>query len=81
MTTLRDVERRLAEEHGTAELGVHLEDRGGRLVVHGHVSSEDRRRAVLDRITELLPTAAVVDQLSCAEEHLGGVARPPEDLR
>ena len=80
MTTLRDVERRLAEEHGTAELGVHLEERGGRLVVQGHVSSEARRRAVLARIAELLPEAEVVDELSCAEEHLGGAARPPEEL-
>lgn len=81
MTTLRDVERRLAEEEGTAELGVRLDDRRGKVVVHGHVSSEEGRRAVLARVGELLPDAEVVDELTCAEQHLAGGTRPPEDLR
>lgn len=79
--TLRDVERRLAEEEATAELSVHLADHGGRVVVDGQVASEASRRAVLDRVRSLLPDVEVVDQLSCAEETLGGPPRAPEDLR
>jgi hypothetical protein len=79
--TLREVERRLAEEEATAELSVHLSDRGGRVVVDGQVASEASRRAVLDRVGALLPGLEVVDQLTCAEETLGGPPRAPEDLR
>jgi hypothetical protein len=79
--TLRDVERRLAEEDATAELSVHLTDRGGRVVVNGQVASEASRRAVLDRVAGLLPGTEVVDQLSCAEESLSGPPHGPEELR
>lgn len=79
--SLRDVERHLAEEDATAELGVHLSERGDRVAVHGQVASEASRTAVLDRVRELLPDVEVIDQLTCAEETLGGPPRPPEDLR
>jgi hypothetical protein len=81
MTTLRDVERRLAEEDATAELGVHLDQRGEKVLVHGQVSSEDARRAVLDRVGELLPGTEVVDQLNCSAERLAGPPPTPEQLR
>ncbi len=76
-----DVERRLAEEAGTAELGVHLSRRGGRIVVEGEVASEASRRAVLDRVAALCPGEQVVDQLTCAEETLDHPPRPSEQLR
>jgi hypothetical protein len=78
---LRDVERRLAEEAATAELGVHLTEHGTKVVVHGQVSSEDSRRAVLERVASLCPGREVLDQLTCAEQTL---SRPPhgaEELR
>jgi hypothetical protein len=80
-TTLREVERRLAEEESTAELGVHLSERGGRVVIDGQVASETSHRAVLDLVGALLPGVEIVDQLTCAEETLAGPPRPAEDLR
>ncbi len=78
---LRDVERRLAEEAATAELGVHLSEHGRRVVVHGQVSSEASRRAVLGRVGELCPDREVVDELTCAEQTLSDPPHPAEDLR
>lgn len=78
---LKDVERRLAEEAGTAELGVHLTQHGDKVVVHGEVSSEGSRRAVLDRVADLCPGQEVVDELTCAERTLSSPPHPAEDLR
>lgn len=79
--TLRDVERCLAEEEATAELSVHLSERRDMVVVHGQVASEATRRAVLDRVAELLPGCEVVDQLTCAEATLAEPPRAAEELR
>lgn len=65
------IERRLAEESETAELGVHLSEHGDRVFVTGQVASEASRRAVLDRVAALCPGQQVVDQLTCAEGTLG----------
>lgn len=78
---LRDVERRLAEEAGTAELGVHLTEHGDTVVVHGEVSSEGSRRAVLDRVRALCPGREVLDELTCAEQTLSSPPHGAEDLR
>ena len=78
---LRDVERRLAEEAATAELGVHLSEHGGTVVVHGQVSSEDSRRAVLDRVASLCPGRRVLDQLTCTQDSLSVPPHGAEDLR
>ncbi len=78
---LKDVERRLAEEAGTAELCVHLTQHGDKVVVHGAVSSEDSRRAVLDRVASLCPAQEVVDELTCAEHTLSRPPQAAEDLR
>lgn len=78
---LKDVERRLAEEEGTAELGVHVTEHGGRVFVAGEVASRASRRAVLERVAALCPDAEVVDQLTCAEETLADPPRPSEELR
>jgi hypothetical protein len=78
---LRDVERRLAEEAATAELGVHLTERGSHLVVQGLVASEQSRQAVLERVRALCPDHDVVDQLTCAEEALDQPPHRAEELR
>lgn len=78
---LKDVERRLAEEDATAELGVHLREHDGRVLVQGQVASESSRHAVLDRVAALLPGRAVVDRLTCTESTLGDRPRAAEELR
>lgn len=78
---LRDVERRLAEEAATAELGVHLAEHGTKVVVHGQVASEDSRRAVLERVADLCPGREVLDQLTCAEQTLSSPPHGAEELR
>lgn len=78
---LKDVERRLAEEAATAELGVHLTEHGGKVVVHGAVCSEGSRRAVLDRVATLCPDREVVDELTCAEQTLSRPPHAAEELR
>lgn len=78
---LKDVERRLAEEATTAELGVHLTQHGEKVVVHGEVSSEDSRRAVLERVSSLCPGRELVDELTCAEQTLSSPPHRSEELR
>lgn len=78
---LKDAERRLAEEAGTAELGVHLTQHGEKVVVHGEVCSEGSRLAVLDRVASLCPGLKVVDELTCAEQTLSRPPHAAEDLR
>lgn len=78
---LKDAERRLAEEAGTAELGVRLSEHAGKVVVHGEVSSEGSRRAVLDRVAALCPDREVVDELTCAEQTLSSPPHASEELR
>lgn len=67
---LRAIERRLAEDHRTHELGVHLAVRGGRLFVSGTVSSEESRSAVLEVVREGRDGLEVVDDLVCEEAAL-----------
>jgi hypothetical protein len=78
---LKDVERRLAEEAGTAELGIHLTEHGDKVVVHGEVSSEGSRQAVLERVRGLCPGREVVDELTCAEQTLSSPPHGAEELR
>lgn len=77
---LKDVERRICDDDGAAELGVHLSVRGDHLVVDGQVSSAAGRERVLAMVAECCGLA-VIDQLTVAEDTLD---RPPagaEDLR
>ena len=78
---LRDVERRLAEDERTSELGVHLAEAGGRLFVRGQVSSEAGRQAVLAVIAEMCPGTEVADEMTCDEESLGRRPETAEDIR
>lgn len=68
---LRHIEERLAEDERTAELGIHVEERGSRLFLRGCVSAEERRDAVLVVVRELCPGREVVDEMSCSESTLG----------
>lgn len=78
---LRDVERRLAEDERTSELGVHLAEHGGRLFVQGTVAGEAAKQAVLEVVAEQCPDCQVVDELACEEATLGTAPRPAEEIR
>jgi hypothetical protein len=78
---LRDVERRLAEDERTSELGVQLTEHGGRLFVRGQVSSEAAREAVLSVIREMCPESDVVDEMSCTEGSLSQGPQTAEEIR
>lgn len=78
---LLDVERRLAEDPRTAELGVHLVEHGGRLFVRGRVSSEERRRVALEIVREMCVHVEVVDELASAEEGLSSRPGRAEEIR
>ena len=77
---LWDVERRLAEDPRTAELGVHLVEHAGRLFVRGQVASEGRRRVVLEIVREMCARADVVDELTSAEEGLSSGPGHAEEI-
>lgn len=79
--SLRDVERQLAEEDETAELGVHLSEHGDTVVVQGEVASHASLRAVLDRVRALRPDQEIIDQLTCVEDALDRTPRAAERLR
>ncbi|WP_114908207.1 BON domain-containing protein [Ornithinimicrobium murale] len=72
---LRELERRLAEDRSIHELGVHLQQRGGRVFVSGTVASEESRSLVLAVVREACPGHEVVDDLACDQ---GGLGQPPE---
>lgn len=78
---LKEVERRLAEEVETAELGVRLSEHGHRIYVHGAVASEVTRQSIRRRVEELCPGREIVDELTCAEETLGQPPTTSEQLR
>lgn len=78
---LKDVERRLAEDERTNELGVHLQERGGRLFVEGLVASEKARDAVLEIVHEECSGCEVVDELVVDEESLGTAPATAEEIR
>jgi hypothetical protein len=78
---LREIERALAEDDGTAELGIRLSVHGGRLFVRGDVASDERRHAVLDSITRHCPGADVVDELTTSADGLGSAPGHREEIQ
>lgn len=78
---LRRIERRLAEDERTAELGVHVVEHGGRLFVRGQVSGEERRGRVLDVVRELAPGRDVVDEMSTSDAALSSGPDHVEEIR
>ncbi|MFP5347331.1 MAG: hypothetical protein ACLGIA_09900 [Actinomycetes bacterium] len=79
--TLRDVERVLGEDDRTAELGVTLTERAGRLFIRGEVTSVESRRAVLDIVQQMCPGCEVVDEMSTAEATLSTGPDHSEEIR
>lgn len=78
---LKDLERALAEDGATAELGVRLSAVGDRVFVRGHVAGERRREEVLARVRAGCGGLTVVDELTSAEAQLAQPAGPAEELR
>lgn len=68
--TLKEIERTLCEDERTAELGVHLSMRGGRIFVQGGVAGTERRDRVLAVVREHCGDVPVVDELTVTEDAL-----------
>ena len=77
---LREFERALAEDDGTAELGIRLSVKGGRLFVRGDVASDERRHAVLDHVARHCAGVDVVDELTSAADGLGNAPGHREEI-
>lgn len=65
---VRRLERALADDDRTHEMGVRIVCTGDRIVAQGEVASEERRRAVLAVIREAEPGLPVSDQLTLTAE-------------
>jgi osmotically-inducible protein OsmY len=63
------IQRHLAENPETAELGVRATLHGGAVYLSGDVASEQRRRRVVDAVRALMPDLRVHDELqvTCAD--------------
>jgi hypothetical protein len=72
--TARRLEKALADDERTGELGIRVRATGRGLVAHGEVASEDRRQAVLAVLRDLEPGIAISDQLTLS----GDAMTPPE---
>jgi hypothetical protein len=64
----RDLERAIATDPRTHELGIRLQVRGDNLVVSGEVASEARRATVLEVIREHDPGLDIVDYIVLSAE-------------
>jgi hypothetical protein len=69
----RRLEKALADDERTHELGVHVIATADRLVAHGEVASEERRRVVLQVLHEHEPGLTLTDQLTIS----GDAVQPP----
>lgn len=75
---LNHIEQRLAEDDRTAELGIHLTEREGRLYLHGTVASQARRDRVLEVVHEVSPQHEVICEIDVLEDDLRGPPGRPE---
>lgn len=64
----RDLEREIATDPRTNELGIRLRVRGDNLVVSGEVASEERRATVLEIIKEHDTGLDIVDYIVLSAE-------------
>ncbi|MER7605027.1 hypothetical protein [Nocardioides sp. NPDC127503] len=64
----RDLEREIATDPRTNELGIRLQVRGDNLVVSGEVASEERRSTVLEIIRERDTGLDIVDYIVLSAE-------------
>jgi len=78
---LRELERRLAEDDATAELGVHVHQAGSQLIVHGWVSSSQARTRMLAAVREGCPGMPIIDELTSQDSTLSGGPAPSEEIR
>ena len=72
-----EVERRLAEDERTAELGIQVHEVDGRLHVRGTVATEERRAGVLEVVRECCDDD-VIDDLEVVGDQLREVPDRPE---
>ncbi|MFD7076591.1 BON domain-containing protein [Nocardioides sp. NPDC059952] len=64
----RDLEREIATDPRTNELGIRVEVRSDHLVVSGEVASEERRATVLEVVREHEPGRDIVDHVMLSAE-------------
>lgn len=64
----RDLERDIAADPRTNELGIRVQVRGDHLVVSGEVASEERRATVLEVIREHEPGLEIIDHIMLSAE-------------
>lgn len=75
------VERALAEDPRTHELGVRVEVHGDAVILHGEVAGEERRRLVGEVAAQEVPRLIVRNQVTVTEVRPPGEAEvlPPEE--
>lgn len=71
----RQIEKALADNPRTNELGIQVQFSRGQVVLQGEVASDERRRAVLDVVWEEAPDADIDDRLFISAL---AVTPPPE---
>lgn len=69
----RRIEKALADDPRTNELGVQVSVARGQVVLHGEVASTERRRAVLQVVWDEVPDADIDDRLFIS----GDAVEPP----
>jgi osmotically-inducible protein OsmY len=60
------VREAIAQDERLAELHVHVQVMGSRVTLTGEVATEERRRALLDVVSSLLPDCEVVNHTTVA---------------
>lgn len=66
----RRLEKALADDERTHELGVHIVATPQRILAQGEVASEERRQSVLDVLREHAPGIPVTDQLTVSADEV-----------
>lgn len=77
---LKEIERAICEDERTAELGVHLTLRGGRVFVRGDVAGAERRRQVLAVVRERCGDVPIVDEVTVVEDALAQAPDHREEI-
>ena len=70
----RRLEKALADDERTNELGITVRADADRVVAQGEVASEERRQTVLQVLRELAPEQDIADHLTVSSDD---VAPPP----
>ena len=66
------IERALAEDPRTHELGIRADVRGDVVILRGEVAGEQRRALVADVVSETAPDLVIRNEVSVAEVHPPG---------